>query len=193
MSKCPFQPIGPAHYLPSEEESQASSRPEPRVAIFYATREGQTKRIAEHIQVGLRATEFDVDTFNVKSSVPFALSNYAGAILAASVHSGSHESEMVQFVRSHRAELEGMATAFLSVSLSEVGAERIEATPAEHARYVKDVSMMLDKFFQQTGWRPKHVMPVAGAIMYTRYNFLLRLIMKRIAKKEGSPTDTSRD
>jgi len=86
-----------------------------------------------------------------------------------------------------------MATAFLSVSLSEVGAERIEATPAEHARYVKDVEMMLGRFFKQTGWRPNQVKPVAGAIMYTRYNFLLRLIVKRIARKEGSPTDTSRD
>jgi menaquinone-dependent protoporphyrinogen oxidase len=36
-------------------------------------------------------------------------------------------------------------------------------------------------------------MPVAGALPYTRYNFLVRFLMKRIARKAGGPTDTSRD
>ena len=29
--------------------------------------------------------------------------------------------------------------------------------------------------------------------MYSKYNFLTRFIMKRIARKTGRPTDTSRD
>lgn len=34
-------------------------------AIFYATREGQTRRIAEHIASQLRATQVDVDVYDV--------------------------------------------------------------------------------------------------------------------------------
>ena len=34
---------------------------------------------------------------------------------------------------------------------------------------------------------------MAGALAYTRYGFLTRFFMRRIAKKEGGPTDTSRD
>jgi menaquinone-dependent protoporphyrinogen oxidase len=34
---------------------------------------------------------------------------------------------------------------------------------------------------------------VAGAINYTRYNFLLRWYMKRASAKNGGATDTSRD
>ncbi len=35
--------------------------------------------------------------------------------------------------------------------------------------------------------------PVAGALLYTKYNFLVRFVMRRIAKKGGPETDTSRD
>ena len=41
--------------------------------------------------------------------------------------------------------------------------------------------------------RPAHVLPVAGALAYSQYNFIIRFVMKRIARKAGAPTDTSRD
>ena len=34
---------------------------------------------------------------------------------------------------------------------------------------------------------------VAGALLYTRYNFLVRFVMRQITKAEGGDTDTSRD
>jgi menaquinone-dependent protoporphyrinogen oxidase len=86
-----------------------------------------------------------------------------------------------------------MTTAFLSVTLSEAGAEKQDATPANHAKFVQDVDAMLTRFFNETKWTPTRVKPVAGALLYSRYNFLLRLIMRSIAKKAGSGTDTSQD
>jgi menaquinone-dependent protoporphyrinogen oxidase len=55
------------------------------------------------------------------------------------------------------------------------------------------VHTLLDKFFRKTGWRPKHVKPVAGALLYTKYNPLIRFVMKQIVKRAGGDTDTSRD
>ena len=52
---------------------------------------------------------------------------------------------------------------------------------------------MIDRFVKETGWRPARVFPVAGALAYTRYNVLVRFVMKRIARKAGAPTDTTRD
>ncbi|MEO8257290.1 MAG: flavodoxin domain-containing protein [Acidobacteriota bacterium] len=52
---------------------------------------------------------------------------------------------------------------------------------------------MIDVFVEETAWRPARVLPVAGALAYSRYNFLIRFVMKRIARKAGAPTDTSRD
>ena len=193
MSSSPFNPLGPAHYSSREPELKPTNQPPKRVGVFFATREGHTQRIAERIAADLRTLGFDVDLLAVRRPLPFSLSNYSAAVLAASVHGGSHEKEMVQFVKDHRSELERITTAFLSVTLSEAGAERRDATPIEHVQFVVDVDRMLGKFFKETGWLPTLAKPVAGALLYTHYNFLVRLIMRRIAKKAGGATDTSRD
>jgi menaquinone-dependent protoporphyrinogen oxidase len=163
------------------------------IGVFYATREGHTRKIAERVADDLRKRGFEAGVKNLHDKDAIKLSDYAGAILAASVHIGTHEPEMVAFVKQHRAELESMPSAFLSVTLSEVGAERANATAEEHARFVADVQGMLNRFFEDTGWHPRRVKPVAGALLYTKYNFLIRFVMRRIAKKAGAQTDTSRD
>ena len=193
MSSSPFNPLGPAHYSSREPELKPTNQPPIRIGVFFATREGHTQRISERIAADLRTLGFDVDLLAVRHPLPFSLSNYSAAVLAASVHAGSHEKEMVQFVKDHRSELERITTAFLSVTLSEAGAERRDATPIEHAQFVVDVDRMLGKFFKETQWHPTLAKPVAGALLYTHYNFLVRLIMRRIAKKAGGATDTSRE
>jgi len=164
------------------------------VGVLYATREGHTQRIAEHVAADLRMRGLHPEVENLRDRAgAISLTNYSGVILAASVHAGSHESEMVKFVKANRSALEDMPTAFLSVTLSEAGAERPDATPLEHAQFVADVEKMIHAFFEETGWRTERVKPVAGALLYTRYNVLLRFLMKHIARKSGGSTDTSRD
>jgi menaquinone-dependent protoporphyrinogen oxidase len=163
------------------------------VGIFYATKEGQTRRIADYIAEGFRARGWEADVMNVAANPRVALDSYAAAILAASVHAGRHESEMLGFVKRNRAALEALPTAFLSVTLSEAGAERADASPREHARFVADVLKVADSFFAASGWHPLQFKPVAGALLYSKYNFLVRFIMKRIARKAGGDTDTSHD
>jgi menaquinone-dependent protoporphyrinogen oxidase len=165
-----------------------------RIALFYATREGQTRRIAEHIASGLRARKLEVDVFDV-GELPASIdwSRYGSACVAASVHLGHHEKEMLVFVRNHRRELERLGASFLSVTLSEAGAEDPRAPTARREQAAADVKRMVALFVQETGWNPAHVLPVAGALAYSRYNFLVWFVMKRIARKAGAPTDTSRD
>jgi menaquinone-dependent protoporphyrinogen oxidase len=164
-----------------------------RVGIFYATREGQTRRIAEYVATRLRTTGLETHVTNVAEGTESHPGGYAAVVLAASVHAGKHEPEMRRFVKQHLAELDALPSAFLSVTLSEAGAERPTAKPEERARFVADVQKVLDEFSKETGWHPKHFKPVAGALLYTKYNFLVRFIMKRIARKAGGDTDTSRD
>ncbi len=192
MTTSPFNPLGPAHYAPHYEIGAPGSSPM-RVGVFFATREGHTEHIAEHVAADLRKLGFDVDVICVRQPVAFALDNYSAAVLAASVHGGRHEKEMVEFVKENRAELERMTTAFLSVTLSEAGAERHDASPAAHRQFADDVDRMLGNFFHETSWLPTYTRPVAGALLYSRYNFLVRFIMKHIARQAGGDTDTSRD
>jgi len=164
------------------------------VGIFYATREGQTRRIAERLASDFRARGLDAEIRNVADRPDeIDLNEFGFALVAASVHAGAHENEMIRFVKKHRGQLERMPAAFISVTLSEAGAERADATPAERARFEADVQGVIDAFVQKTGWHPRRVKPVAGALLYTQYNFLIRFVMKRIARKAGAATDTSRD
>jgi menaquinone-dependent protoporphyrinogen oxidase len=162
--------------------------------IVYATREGQTRRIAEHLAAEVRTrgrTAEVVGARDVRSSLE--LTKYSAVVVAASVHAGKHEREMLAFVRAHREGLERMPTAFLSVSLAESGAEDTGASPDVRDRSRQEVQEAIDTFFQETGWHPGRVKPVAGALLYTKYNFIIRFVMKQIAKKKGATTDTSRD
>ena len=193
MKSSPFKPLVPEFPACCGFRSDSEAPPQKRVIIFYASKEGHTREIAQRISLDLRKGGFDVDLQDVRFPLAFELKDYSAAVLAASVHQGNHEKEMVRFVTEHRAELKRLPTAFISVSLSEVGAERRETTPAEHIEFVADVNRMLDTFFDQTSWHPTYVKPVAGALAYSKYNFFIRFIMRRIARKQGAPTDTSRD
>jgi menaquinone-dependent protoporphyrinogen oxidase len=165
-----------------------------RVLVLYATHEGQTQRIAGHMAAAVRAHGLLANVVNA-AHVPggFSLDAYSAAIVAASVHCGRHEKEIVRFVKDYVKELERIPTAFLSVSLSEAGAEDDMAPPEKRARSVADATRMIDEFLAETGWRPSSIKAVAGALLYTKYNFLLRFVMKRISRQAGGATDTSKD
>jgi len=164
------------------------------IGILYATREGQTKRIADYLGSILDARGYEIESRNVRHSASaIRPDQYGAVILAASVHIGKHEPEMVRFVKEHLLELNCMPAAFVSVSLSQAGVELPHATPEQRAESAAGVREVLDRFYRDTGWRPEIVKPVAGALLYTKYNFLVRFIMKWIARKAGGSTDTSRD
>src|SRR4051812_14984759 len=94
------------------------------VVVLYATREGQTRKIAESVAFRLNCRGIETQLTEVGQASDLDLSWYRAAILAASVHAGNHECEMVQFVKKHKEPLETLPTAFISVTLSQAGVER---------------------------------------------------------------------
>ena len=46
---------------------------------------------------------------------------------------------------------------------------------------------------KETGWHPARILPVAGALTYSRYNFLVKWIMRRIARRAGFDGPATRD
>jgi menaquinone-dependent protoporphyrinogen oxidase len=164
-----------------------------RVLVTYATREGQTEKIAMHLAATLRARSLEVDVVDVRSPGLPTLAGYAHVVLAASIHLGTHEREMIDFVKAHKDALNAMPTSLLSVSMSEAGAEDPTRTLEQRTKAVVNVKHAIDKFLEETGLHPGRVMPVAGALKYLEYGWLVRFVMKRISQAEGGPTDTSRD
>jgi menaquinone-dependent protoporphyrinogen oxidase len=140
----------------------------------------------------LRARSLALDVIDVAASAADP-AGYDHVVLAASLHIGKHEREMVAFVRANEAKLAHVPTSFLSISMSEAGAE----DPCAHERAAREaaanVKGAIHRFLADTGLHPGRVMPVAGALKYLEYGWLVRFVMKRISKAEGGPTDTSRD
>lgn len=178
----------------SAATTKSGAPPAKPVLVLYATREGQTRRIAEHIVAAFRAHGLPADACDVGDLPPrYALGAASAVIVAASVHLGRHEREMIAFVKHHRAELEASHAAFLSVSMSEAVVEDAAALAQKRAEASEQVQKHIADFFTETGWLPERVKAVAGALLYRRYGVLVRFVMRQIAAKTGADTDTSRD
>jgi menaquinone-dependent protoporphyrinogen oxidase len=152
-----------------------------KIYLPYGSVEGQTARITDYIAELIRAHGHEADAVDLKHAGDTLPGGYDAVIVAASVHVGKHEGYVTDFVRKNRGELERLPSALISVSLAAHGDE-------------ENAEGYVAKFEQETGWHPAHVGIFSGALLYTRYNFLKRQLMKKIAKDKGSADlDTTRD
>jgi menaquinone-dependent protoporphyrinogen oxidase len=131
----------------------------------------------------LRADDIDADVVKA-GTVDAHPSDYAGIIVAGSIHAGGYQKPIDRWLRAHVKELGGRPTAFVSVCLSVLSKRD---TDRDEAR------AMPRRFVDKLGWRPTLIKVVAGALPYRKYNIFTRWIMKRIASAAGGDTDTSRD
>lgn len=156
-----------------------------KVLIIYGTTEGQTAKIARRIGDELGARGIAADVLDVRyAPTSLTLANYGGVIVGASMHVGGFQPEIRTFIKRFRAEVERLPDAFFSVSLTAVYPQ-----PAQHAQLESHVT----RFFEDTEWHPTMVASFAGALAYTRYGFLKRRVMQRIARQVGAPTDPTHD
>jgi menaquinone-dependent protoporphyrinogen oxidase len=156
------------------------------VPVFYATTEGQTARIAEFLAASLRQVGLESEALAVASREAAGLdwSRIRGTLLGASVHFGKHQRAAAVFARAHRVALNAHPSAFFSVSLSAASSNPDERVAAR---------AIAQRFTEVAHWRPSEIACLAGALAYRKYGWLKRMIMRRIARKEGGPTDTSQD
>ena len=155
------------------------------ILIVHASRFGQTAKIAERIASVLHAEGVDAVVMRA-DQVPITidLTAFSGVIVAAPVIMQGHPKSARRFVIRHRVTLDSRPTAFVSVSGSAAGKE---------LRHLLDCERMIERFLEKTDWQPSRTASIAGAFAYTKYGPITKWVMKQIAKKEGAPTDTSRD
>ena len=156
------------------------------VPVLFASTEGQTALIAIRLAAVLHEHGLDSEAIDVSTPEAETIdwTRVHGVLVGASLHAGHHQKSAARFVHAHAADLNAVPSAFFSVSLSAASKNRNEVEEAER----------IARAFPSThGWRPTLILSVAGRLAYREYNVLIRFIMKRIAKKEGGPIDTSRD
>ncbi len=155
----------------------------PRILIAYGTTDGHTGRIAEFLAGDLRRLGHDV-TVARPGQVPADPRGYDGVLVAASIQAGGYQRPLQQWVARHAPVLGRTPNAFVSVCLGILD-------PRPETR--RDLDRIVGKFTAATGWMPREVKFVPGALMYTRYGWFKRLVMRWISGRSGGSTDTTKD
>jgi len=154
-----------------------------RILVLYGTTHGHTAKIARAVAETLRGQGASADVIEANAEWPEP-EDYAAVVVAASVHEGSYQRPVRRWVRANADALNARPTAFVSVCLGVL----------QHNPQVQhELAAIVARFLTAAGWRPTVTTTVAGALLYTRYNPFVRWVMKRIVRKAGGDTDTSRD
>jgi menaquinone-dependent protoporphyrinogen oxidase len=157
----------------------------PSVLVTYATTHGHTRRIASRIADRLQDAGLHVELRELRKRRPARVArDYDAVVVGASVHASRHQTEVVEWARSHAASLSMMPSALFSVSLT-------AADDSDEARAA--TKALVDELIEQTGWTPGVVAKVAGALQYREYDLPTRVLMRLIARYHHQPTDVSRD
>lgn len=155
-----------------------------RLLIVYGTTEGQTRNVVGRVAETVRAHGHTAEVVDAGGTQPRDPTGYDAVIVAASVHVGRHQRAVVRFARENAAALGRIPTALFSLSLSAVHRDDAHLRAAQGC---------VDTLVRETGWHPSMTFLTAGALRYTRYGLLKRWMLRRIARREGGDTDTSRD
>ncbi|MCX8997713.1 protoporphyrinogen oxidase [Rhizobiaceae bacterium BDR2-2] len=144
------------------------------ILVGYTSIEGQTRKIASAIAEQVEDRGHRAILFDVASMAEYALERPEAAILCAPVHGGRYPAPFFEFVRGERDWLNSVPSAFVSVSLMIVSDFTDERDEARH---------FADLLVAETGWTPREVAHVAGALRFTEYDFFKRWMVRRIAAK----------
>ncbi|MBV0903169.1 flavodoxin domain-containing protein [Haloarcula salina] len=155
------------------------------ILVCYGTGEGQTAKVADRIAEVIDERGHSVTTVDAADPpADLAVGQFDAVAVGASIHMGAHQDSVREFVTEYRAALSDRPTAFFQLSMS--SATDDEERRAEAAGYV-------ESFLDSTGWHPDRIGLFGGALRYSEYGFLKRLIMKRIAAEATGDVDTDRD
>lgn len=156
-----------------------------KVLVIHASSEGHTKNIAEYIAQQLSDENHEITLLSGQElGSDTTLESFDGIVIGASVHMGKHPEFLKKYVKQHINMLQGKTTAFFSVCM--MARNPLPEKQQQARQYIHD-------FIGETGWEPNIQQTFAGAIKYSKYGFFMKMVMKRIAKKEGADTDTSKD
>ena len=154
------------------------------VLVLYHSYDEQTARIARRIGDVIAADRHAVtlQRFNGPGALD-GIARYDAIVVGAAIRYGHHDRELEKEVAKHAAHLAAMPNAFFSVCLSAGG----PGCKPEAARHY------IEAFCRKTGWKPREVTSLAGALQYRKYGAFNRFMMKLIVGHAGGDTDTSRD
>jgi menaquinone-dependent protoporphyrinogen oxidase len=156
-----------------------------RILLIFASKQGQTAKIAHRISETLNKEGHSVDLIDGKNlPEKIHIENYSAVVVGGSVHMGGYSRQLKTWVKLHSHELNSIPSAFFSVCLGVLQNE---------PKVDSELERIFENFLKSSEWQPKTKAVFAGGLAYSKYNAFLKWWMKRISKKLGGDTDTSHD
>ncbi len=152
-----------------------------RIALHYATRDGQSRRIAEHLSRRLAEAEVPAPAQDLAAAAPAAsdLAATAVVVLVAAVRYGRHLPEADRFLTVYRSLQSPPPLALASVNL----------TARKHDKTTATSNAYLRKVIARHRLAPAVAVAFAGCLNYRRYGWRDRWIIRFIMLLTGGPTD----
>ncbi|MFD2183635.1 menaquinone-dependent protoporphyrinogen IX dehydrogenase [Rhodoplanes azumiensis] len=149
--------------------------------IFYASRDGQSRKIATHVAGRLAARGIPATPTDLATSQPSAADLAAQPLVVAimSIRYGKHLAEGLQFVETFKGLDAPPPLVLASVNLT---ARKPGKDTAEGNAYLR-------KLITKNGLEPALAAAFAGRLDYPRYGFFDRHIIRFIMLITGGPTD----
>lgn len=156
-----------------------------KVLIVFATREGQTEKIAQTMARHLVEKGHEVLVHQAGHHQGFLVEDYDRILCGASMHAGGLEPEMIEFIRRNQEKISNKPNAFFLVLLSAATKD-----PALKEKWLSDARRKVE---EQIPPIFAHLEMIAGALTYSKYSWPMKWVMRKIAKAAGEGTDFSRD
>jgi menaquinone-dependent protoporphyrinogen oxidase len=156
-----------------------------KILVAYATVEGQTRKVAQHVADHLSRRRNEVRLVDLAAR-PSDLDPTAfdAIFVAASVHMGRHNAAATHFAAQHADALSRCPSALISLSLHAASGD-----PEDE----EETRAYADALCKEAGWSPKAICYAAGALRFTQYDFFRRFAARAIAKERGITPDEHGD
>lgn len=156
-----------------------------RYVVAYISAHGQTKKIAEAVVAALKDKGMPAELVDIKKARgKIDAKEVKGVFLGAYIHAGKYPGGLFRFVASNRHVLSSIPVHFFTTCLA-------AKTASEESK--KTMDGYLESFRKASGLAPATTAFFAGALPYTRYNPIVRAIMRKISESTGGDCDTTRD
>jgi menaquinone-dependent protoporphyrinogen oxidase len=150
-----------------------------RILIAYSSVDGHTRKICDRIAERVAAAGHAVQIDEIVDNNTLDVTAFDCIVIGASIRYGKHRPNVFDFIEHRRAVLEAKPTAFFTVNV--VARKPGKDTPEGNS--------YLQKFLEQSRWKPTLLGVFAGKIDYARYGPVDRAMIRFIMWMTKGPTN----
>ncbi|WP_316860523.1 menaquinone-dependent protoporphyrinogen IX dehydrogenase [uncultured Cohaesibacter sp.] len=151
------------------------------IALFFASRDGQARKIALALDEFLDRDGADVMVTDLGEGMTsdYVLGSAQVVVVVAAIRYGRHLRAADEFLKKHKNQLQGRRLVLISVSL----------TARKPAKRLLENSLYLQKWVKLHSVTPDIVTAVGGRVDYPSYDWFSRTMIRLIMTITKGPTD----